>query len=287
MKSSLSGKQKRIILLSFALLAWVIFARKGLRLTMSDRQARKRFARRGINLHTETRIIDGHSVHFTWTGNRSLPVLFFIHGSPKSWTFFQDYLCDDILLENYCIVSVDRPGFGHSDFRKAERIPEQARILCSLLDQISPDRPVYLVGHSLGAPVAVTMAAKRPSMIKGLVLAAGALDTGAETAKIWRKFLMIPPVSTLVPGALRPSNEELCYLGEDLFDIQPHFTEVLCPVYLVHAYDDRIVPHQQSENASKLFINSPRVKLVTLPSGGHFFPRTRFSQFRDLLASIA
>lgn len=278
------GKKGRAVLfVSLALLAWIIYARKGLRMTMSDKKARKYFASHGLQLHTETRIIDGHHIHYAWTGNMALPILFFIHGSPKSWTFYSEFLRDDKLRERFRLVSVDRPGFGQSDFGHAERIPVQADLLVKLLDKISKGQEVYLVGHSFGAPVAVAMAALRPAMIKTIVLAAGAMDPSAETTASWRKIFILPAVSYFMPGALRPSNKELYYLGNDLSGIQARFTEVQCPVYLVHALDDKIVPYQQSEYAAKMFMNAPLIKLISFPTGGHFFLTKRYVQFRDLL----
>lgn len=285
MRLKFGNKEKRVLFVSLAIIGWLIFARKGMRMTISDKEAKKRFRNYGIRLNTEKRTIQGHQIHYSWTGNRSLPVLLFIHGSPQSWTFFEKYLRDDLLLERYRLVAVDRPGFGQSDFGKALRIPEQAEILASLLDVISHEQPVYIVAHSLGAPIAVAMAAIRPAMIKTIVLAGGALDPSGETAAAWRQFFMIPGISSFVPGALRPANRELYHLADDLYDIQSRFTEVQCPVFLVHAYDDKVVPHAQSEAAAKMFVNSPKVKLVTLPSGGHFFPIKRFYQFRDLLVN--
>ena len=65
---------------------------------------------------------------------------------------------------------------------------------------------------------------------------------------------MIPGISSFVPGALRPANRELYHLADDLYDIQNRFTEVQCPVFIVHASDDKVVPHFQSENAAKMFV---------------------------------
>jgi len=284
MNVKINRRERRILFVSIAVLAWILFARKGLRMTKSDKKAQRDFASIGVKLHTDTQNIDGHDLHYAWTGHSNLPILFFIHGSPRSWTFFEEYLRDEQLLERFRLVSVDRPGFGQSEFGKPLRIPEQAELLVRLLDKISNGNPVYLVGHSLGAPVAVAMAALRPGMTRALVLAAGAMDPSAESTGAWRKIFMIPPASFFIPGAFRPSNEELYFLGDDLLDIQARFTEVQCPVFLVHAYDDKVVPHRQSEYAAKIFINSPVVKLITLPDGGHFFPKKKFGSFRDLLA---
>jgi pimeloyl-ACP methyl ester carboxylesterase len=282
---ALKKNEKLILFASLAVIGWLIISRRILRMTMTDKKAKSRFASMGVRLHTDTKVVDGHEVHYAWTGNRSLPVLLFIHGSPQSWTFFSDYLRDDLLLERFRIVSVDRPGFGQSDFGNALRLPEQVEILAKFLDAIAHDQPVYLVGHSFGAPLAVAIAALRPGRVKTIVLAAGALDPSAESAAAWRKLLMLPPMSSFLPGAMKPSNEELYYLGEDLYQIQSRFMEVQCPVFLVHAFDDQIVPHAQSETAARMFINAPKVRMITLPSGGHFFPKKRFFQFRDLLVN--
>jgi pimeloyl-ACP methyl ester carboxylesterase len=282
---ALNNKQQKILYTSLAAAAWLVFSERGLRLTMPDKKAKRIFEKSGVRLNTETVSIDNHDMHYVWTGKSTLPTILFIHGSPKSWTYFKDFLKDDQLLERFRLVSIDRPGFGQSEFGKAEHINVQALRIAKLIDLISNGQPVYVVGHSMGATVSVALATLRPTQIKSIVLAGGCLDPAEEQGAGWRKIFMVPPFKQLVPGALRPTNAEMMYLKKDLQQIQAKYSQVNCPVYLIHAKDDKIVPFRQTKYAGKHFTNAEKVKLISFEKGGHFLPTRRFTQFRDILLS--
>src|SRR5687768_9578916 len=154
--------QKRILYTSLGTIAWLVFSETRLRLTMSDKKAKKLFSKAGVKLNTNVAKIEGHKLHYAWTGKADRPAIVFLHGSIKSWTYYKDYLKDEKLLERFRLIAIDRPGFGQSNFGKSMRISEQAILISKLLDMISNNQPVYVVGHSMGAPIAVSIATLRP-----------------------------------------------------------------------------------------------------------------------------
>src|SRR5690606_17229463 len=135
-------------------------------------KARERFEDTGaampeVYLHqgdaSETRVVIA--------GDRSRPGTAFIPGSPGSWGDYVGYLADPSLLEDFCLVSVDRPGFGNS--RSASAIPslaEQARRIHEAVASSGAPLPAIWVGHSLGGPVAARVAAEHPESVSGLLL---------------------------------------------------------------------------------------------------------------------
>jgi pimeloyl-ACP methyl ester carboxylesterase len=78
-----------------------------------------------------------------------LPTLFFVHGSPRSWDAYKQFLEDSDLLKKFRIVSIDRPGFGYSQFGDAMNVENQSRIIYPLIDFISNCKPLFVIGHSL------------------------------------------------------------------------------------------------------------------------------------------
>ena len=46
--------------------------------------------------------------------------IFFIHGAPGSSDNYYEYLQDSLLLEKANLYSIDRPGYGFSNFGKSE-----------------------------------------------------------------------------------------------------------------------------------------------------------------------
>src|SRR6478736_6621802 len=106
--------------------------------------------------------------------NNQLPLVIFIHGSPGSLPDYLDFLADTVLLKKAEMISVDRPGFGESNYGYAEpSLAKQAALLKPILEQNKHQRPVILVGHSLGGPVIGRMAMDYPELIDGLIFVAG------------------------------------------------------------------------------------------------------------------
>ncbi len=139
-----------------------------------------------------------------------------LHGSPSAWNSFEDFMKDPSLLFHYRMVSVDRPGFGYSDFGDAVTLAEQSSFYLPILDAEKNGKPVFLAGHSLGGPLVIKMAADYPEAVKGIMLISGSVDPALEPAENWRILADKFPFSLLLPGAFRPSNTELVYFKKDV-----------------------------------------------------------------------
>ena len=66
------------------------------------------------------------------------------------------------------MIAVDVPGHGDSDVLDPFSFTEAVRLMGEAIDQIGVDQPA-VVGHSFGAPLAITWAAERP--VSAMVLA--------------------------------------------------------------------------------------------------------------------
>jgi len=79
-------------------------------------------------------------------------------------------------------IYFDLPGFGFSDrpFEFSYSLEDQARTVAELLDRLGISH-VFLIGHSLGGSVAITLAILRPDLISRLIVAEGNLDPGGGT----------------------------------------------------------------------------------------------------------
>lgn len=268
------------------LLLWLIMAQSCMKFRISDSEARKKFSAAGVLLQTPVKKINGFPLHYAETGNDTLPTLLFVHGTPGSWDAFQNYLMDSGLLQHYRIVSIDRPGFGYSDFGNAMNLSAQTAILSTWMDSLNNKKPFIIIGHSLGGPLAVKLAAARPQYIKDLVILAGSLDPAAENPEKWRPVLFRTPLNFLVPGALRPSNEELWYLKKDLKEMNGDYEKITCPVYILHGTKDMLVPYSNVAYAKKMFAKSAAVTVTTFENENHFIVWTRQKEITDLLMKL-
>jgi pimeloyl-ACP methyl ester carboxylesterase len=282
-------KRKKIILVIVLFLCtfWLVQAQRTMQFRETDEDAKKEFAQLGITLVTRTINVSNSHLHYVTVGNDALPTLFFVHGSPGSWDVFKAYLQDSDLGRQYRMIAIDRPGFGYSDFMDARNLSEQSQIIGHLLDTINNDKPLFLVGHSLGGPLIVQLELDNASMISGLVILAGALDPKAERPERWRPILFKTPLNYFVPGAMRPSNEELWYLKKDLKELDKELDKVSCPVWIMHGDKDDHVPVTNADYARQKLKNAKSLDIKVLPDANHFIPLTHFKQIKELLLSIS
>jgi pimeloyl-ACP methyl ester carboxylesterase len=90
-----------------------------------------------------------------------------IHGagmSARSWT--HQLLGLSASLQ---VLAIDLPGHGASDPITDASLNGYTDAVCALLTSLGVG-PVFVAGHSLGGSVALALAARRPELVKGLVL---------------------------------------------------------------------------------------------------------------------
>jgi len=122
------------------------------------------------------------------------PALFVhgLEGSSRNWT---DLI--DLLRPRLACDAVDLPGFGDSPPRPDGRysIAALAQTVIALLQP--RQRPVHLIGNSLGGAVCVKVAATRPGLIRTLTLISPALPDSRPRLDLLRFPVMsLPRVGT-------------------------------------------------------------------------------------------
>ena len=107
----------------------------------------------------------------TCEGNQ--PPLVLTHGwmdVAASWQFMVDALSDAFVQERR-IIAFDWRGYGLTESPATDSywFPDYLGDLDALLDVVSPDQPIDLVGHSMGGNVVMMYAGLRPRRIRNLV----------------------------------------------------------------------------------------------------------------------
>ncbi|MGO9342287.1 MAG: alpha/beta fold hydrolase [Acidimicrobiales bacterium] len=127
---------------------------------------------------------------------RTVPVVF-VHGQPGLGSDFDPVA--ELLAPPYLVISPDRPGYGESG-RPSVSMRENVRVFASLIEEQHLGRAV-VVGHSYGGGIAVLLAAERPDLVAGLVLAAS-VGSGEHLGTVDR--LLATPLlgEMLVAGGL-------------------------------------------------------------------------------------
>lgn len=111
----------------------------------------------------------GHRLHYTDAG--AGPVLLFVHAG--MWSFvWRDVIAD--LSKDFRCVALDFPGSGLSEAAPGYRVSigAHAEVLAAFVTHLGLDE-LTLVVHDLGAVIGLDVAARRPELVRALVIAQG------------------------------------------------------------------------------------------------------------------
>ncbi|MBV1798808.1 alpha/beta fold hydrolase [Siccirubricoccus sp. G192] len=212
-----------------------------------------------------------------------------------------------LLAARHQVITFDQRGIGASTRGSlpvtVERLAEDVEAVAGALDL----GRFALAGHSTGAAIALTLAARGRLPLSGLVLSGGWVRADAYVRALFTlrlevlrgldfagyerfgRFLAYPPAWLVETGDFGPSGsapgaEEAALqalwaerIGALLaYDGTPLLGAAGAPVLVIGAMDDAIIPHHhQREMAARI----PGARLHALPDGGHFFPITRADAF--------
>jgi pimeloyl-ACP methyl ester carboxylesterase len=227
------------------------------------------------------------NMSYVKAGDENLPLVIFIHGSPGSLSAFIDFLADTALLKKAQLITVDRPGFGASNFGYAEpSLQKQAAYLKPILESYKTKRPIILVGHSLGGPLIVRMAMDYPELIDGLVIVAGSVDPELEPNETWfRAPLATPFLKWILPRSMRASNDEIYKLKPELQEMLPLWKNVTTPTIVIQGKKDSLVPAGNADFVKKMLINAP-LKIVLVDGMDHFVPWSNPELIRNAILEL-
>jgi pimeloyl-ACP methyl ester carboxylesterase len=225
------------------------------------------------------------------------PVLL-LHGVPGSAATWAPV--GDVLLRDFRLLVPDLLGFGRSSrprSRAALATEAQVRTLAAALDELDV-RDLTVVGHDLGATVAVLLAGERPDLVARLGLVAadtagssallsGALAGRSTLLRLTRELAADP--DAIAPDELvgdrRQARAVRLLAGQPPVDLAPLVAALDLPVTVVWGDDDPVAP---PERARRLADTLPRARLVLVEGAGHLLPLERPAEvahaIRDLVA---
>ena len=240
---------------------------------MSPKKIAAYFQDKNIPVEQTSYNSSSREIHYAQTGDNEKPLILFVHGSPGSLSAFIHFLADTTLLKEHLLITIDRPGFGYSNFGIGEpSINRQAEILMPIVEKYSVNKPVLLVGHSLAAPVIAQMAINHPDLIDGLIMVAGSIDPDLEPNEAWFRIpLSTPFLNWLLPRSLRASNEELYNFKSELTNMLPLWKKITVPVVVIQGKKDVLVDPRNADFAKRMIISAP-VEIIYRDDMNHFVP---------------
>ncbi|MFK7900144.1 MAG: alpha/beta fold hydrolase [Cyclobacteriaceae bacterium] len=119
----MKNKSPRFLTLIFSFFLFsVIVLTSCISFRTSDKSALKAYKKKGIELKIHHKPFQSIPIRYLETGETTddAPLILFLHGAPGSSNAFDTYLQDSVLLSKATLVSVDRLGYGYSNYGKAE-----------------------------------------------------------------------------------------------------------------------------------------------------------------------
>lgn len=216
------------------------------------------------------------------------PLLVLLHGTRLSgaqWATYAERLAD--IAD---VVAPDLPAHGKLAGQPFTLAGAVQRVSDTLAD--AGERPVFLVGHSLGGFVAMSYAEQHPKHLSGLVLIGSATEPGGPGAIAYKWLaqawnLLGPEClqrldSRLLQRIVHPDiwaaiREDGRYYdgveatwSEVMRNCSSHqLRQVACPVLVLGGRWDQI--HLQ---ARRFAAAAPRGQVITAPARGHAWPMT-------------
>ena len=163
-----------------------------------------------------------HVRHWDAPRQKQQPLKIILHGwldLSATWQRVVEHLPQD-----WAIAAPDQRGFGHSDGAgDTYWFYDYLADLDLLLDELSPNEPVDLIGHSMGSQVAALYAGAQPSRVRRLVgldgffLPQSSPDRAPVQLRQWFKDLRDPPGEKYYPS--------LADLAEKIAKRQPNINQ--------------------------------------------------------------
>ncbi len=242
----------------------------------SDRKITSLFRGEDVQPEIKYHNFNGQALRYVeLVTNKNLPYVIFIHGAPGSSADYYDYFRNEELYENVNLISIDRLGYGYSDFGNSQTsIQQQGEAIQSIIEKSCLSQQVILVGHSYGGPIAVRMAMDNPTSYKSLLLLAPALDPENEKVIKIARLANIKPTSWITPAALKVAADEKFSHIEELKKMIPFYKKIEIPVCHIHGTKDSLVPYENLDFSIKHFQKN-LIEPVILDGEDHFLPWTQ------------
>lgn len=240
-----------------------------------------------------------------------------LHGQPGS---ARDWASVQARLDSARAIAIDRPGWDGSS-RPAD-LSGNATAACAALDDAGIHRAT-IVGHSLGAAVAVLLAVSHPQRVEALVLVApsvnmaslyrldrllaqpvlgylagaGALaSTGlaltvapvrrrvAEMLWLDERYLRVASRLLLTPATWRAFASDQRALVAGLPELEARLGEISAPTTIVAGSHDRVVPISA---VRRLTAQIPDAELIVLERASHLLPQQHADRVSEVIAAAA
>ncbi len=233
-------------------------------------------------------LIDRSLIHYETFG-RGQPIIF-VHGWLGSWRYWVPVM--DLFSSDHRTYSLDLWGFGDSDkgYEKYD-LDGYVDLLLKFMDGLGIGR-APIVGHTLGAAIGVTMAARHPDRVSKVMavclplnadcinrklLTAGSNDALARL--FWQRQRPYPEVESSLPK-MAHNAVALTIQAVARLDLREMLEEIDLPLLTVYGGKDPVI---DPSAADELEGDHYTARAIVLPDAQHFPMLDEPARFARLL----
>lgn len=162
--------------------------------------------------------VEGCPVHVTRGAGDSALKVWLVHGL-AGWSATWQAVIEHPVMQRWDLYVPDLPGSGRTPAGGHQSLTDLASTLTRLIERVTGDAPVALVGHSMGGVVATLVADSRPKWLTGLMNVEGNLVAASAT----------------VGRAVSEAADFTTWFEQFAEDIYRHGVEGYLPLRQVHA----------------------------------------------------
>ncbi len=207
-------------------------------------------------------IDNGKKVHGWYIRKEhELPLMIYFHGNGENLeTLWISGLLKKIMEMNVNFLAIDYPGYGNSGGKPSETaIIQSAQKALEWGRQSFNPRGIILCGWSLGAAVAIQLAAQNPSIIDALIIISPWLSLEAVAGEHY-------------PGWL------VRWLLKERYDSAIAAAQVRIPTLIIHGSTDNIIPVSQGKELMSKFPQPPQFYEISGAGHNDLFSDSRLWQ---------
>ena len=122
-------------------------------------------------VHYRTLSVQGIEIFYREAGDPSSPTILLLHGFPTSSHMYRDLI--PLLADRYHLIAPDYPGFGYSARPKVSEFNYTFDHLADIMEQFVDALGIKrcsLYMQDFGGPVGFRLAARRPGMVRALII---------------------------------------------------------------------------------------------------------------------
>lgn len=238
------------------------------------------FEQRNLSIEEFRYPVEGGELYAVQIGDKTLPTLLLIHGSPGDWTALKELILSTNLTDRYQLIIPDRPGYQYSTV-KGGSLSTQSNAMAILMKEHC--KPCGVVGHSFGGALALQLAVDYPEKVTAVVSLSGTIAAPFQTPQWYNYWGSNQWIQQLLSKSFLVSNREMMSLSKDLLALESKLKELDQPILLLQGGKDILV-----NPASPFYLLDQlnQVHLKYYDTWDHFIIWTQMEEVVQVLLSL-